>query len=87
MDKETRDRLRVLWVLLNVSTETETTDESCAVMRAIEKKDKSAMKLWDSGFSIVSKGKTLFEWPSESAAYARNRTAGKSRRQGGPTPR
>ena len=63
MDKETRDRLRVLWVLLNASTETETTDESCAVMRAIEKKDKHAMKMWGKEFSVVSGGKTLFGWP------------------------
>ena len=63
MGKETRNRLRVLWVLLNVSTETNTTDESYAVMRAIEKKDKRAMKLWRIGFSIVSNGKTLYDWP------------------------
>ena len=63
MDKETHNRLRVLWVLLNITTETNTTDENCAVMRSIEKKDKNAMKLWDEGFSIVSNGKTLFEWP------------------------
>ena len=64
MKKETTDRLRVLWVLLNVSTETNTTDESCAVMRAIEKRDKRAMTLWRDGFSIVSNGKTLYDWPS-----------------------
>lgn len=63
LDTETRNRLRVLWVLLNASTETETTDQSCEVMRAIEKLDKHAMKMWSEGFSIVSNGKTLYEWP------------------------
>lgn len=63
MDKETSDRLCVLWVLLNVSTETNATDENCTVMRAIEKKDKNAMRMWNTPFSIVSNGKTLYEWP------------------------
>jgi len=63
LDTETRNRLRALWVFLNVSTETETTDQNCEVMRAIEKMDKQAMKLWNEGFSIVSNGKTLYEWP------------------------
>ena len=63
LDSETRARLRVLWVLLNASTETDTTDHNCEVMRAIEKMDKKAMKLWNEGFRVVSNGKTLYEWP------------------------
>lgn len=65
MDAETRNRLRVLWVLLNVSREIMTTQESCAAMEAIEKLDKNARLLWDLGFKIVShdRRKILYEWP------------------------
>ena len=62
LDAETRNRLRVLWVLLNVSTEIETTNQSYEVMRAIEKLDKQAMKMWGEGFQVISNGKTLYEW-------------------------
>ena len=64
LSKEVKQRLGVLQVLLNVSTEYNGDSAKIVeVMDMIEKAYPSAKKMWDDGnFQILVDGKVIYEW-------------------------
>ena len=63
LTQETKKRLGILWVLLNVSTEYDyDVKKVVRLMDAITKTCPTAPKMWKEEFVIKQNGKTIFNW-------------------------
>jgi len=63
MTDNTKERLGVLWVLLNVSTEIKGgANKAVAMMDLIEKTYPEASTMYRSQFEITVNGKKIFTW-------------------------